>query len=127
MSLDYGARYAATLRTGNECCQKPGNSQWHVTCIHRFKNLRMATRMKMMKMLQEMRGFAELTGRRPFSRPPAPLLLQFRIRGRKLAATKPKRVITVIMRDEPDIPHPVPIQFLEGTQPDQTADGNKSA
>jgi hypothetical protein len=73
----------------------------------------MATRINMMKLLQEVRGLAELTSRRPFSRPPVPLILQFRAQGRKLLARQAKRNIQVQMLNKPDIPQPVKIIHRE--------------
>jgi hypothetical protein len=68
----------------------------------------MATRINMMKLLQEVRGLAELANRRPLSRPPEPLILQFRAEGRKLMAAQ-RKSIQVNILDLPDIPHPVKI------------------
>jgi hypothetical protein len=75
----------------------------------------MATRMNMMKLLQEIRGMAEVTNRRPLSRTTTALALQIRppaLRNK----TKQRRIIRISMQDPPDIPHPVKIQHLSGSE-----------
>ena len=72
----------------------------------------------MMKMLQQAKGMAELTGRKPQPRPLSPLLLQVRAPKWKNAGAKQKRIIRLNMQDPPDIPRPVAILHLDsnGTQ-----------
>ena len=76
----------------------------------------MATRMKMLKLLQEMRGFAHVTNRRPPSRQTAILALQLRSHLVSTTARRQKRVLTIDMQDLPDIPNPVRITYLAATQ-----------
>jgi hypothetical protein len=73
----------------------------------------MATRVNMMKLLQQARGMAEMTGRRPQPRSPGPLLLQVRAPKWKSSAAKPRRIIRINIQDPPDIPHPVAILHLD--------------
>ena len=73
---------------------------------------KMATRMKIMRLLQEMRGLAQITNRRPSPRSAAALAIQVRplsVRGRK---NERKRTIRVDMQSPPDIPHPVKITHV---------------
>ena len=70
----------------------------------------MATRMNMLKLLQEVRGFAQFATR-PIEPRPGPLLLQFRNRLRR-ATAKRKRIIRIDMQEPPDIPQPVRITYL---------------
>jgi hypothetical protein len=72
----------------------------------------MATRIKMLKLLQEVRGFAQFTHRPTEPRPAGPLLLDFRTSMRRRAAARRKLAIQIEMQELPDIPHPVPITFL---------------
>ena len=72
----------------------------------------MATRMNMMKLLQEVRGFAQLTNRRPLTRTPLPLLLQWHGPGFKSAEVKRKKTIRICIQEPNDIPRPVPIKFV---------------
>ena len=65
-----------------------------------------------MKMVQEVRGLAQITSRRPASRNPGPLLLEFRGSNRRSAAARPRHTIKILMLDKPDIPSPVPITYL---------------
>jgi hypothetical protein len=66
----------------------------------------------MMKMLQEVRGFAEITTRRPHSRPPEPVVLHGKSPSPRTAA-KRKRTLPITIQDPPDIPHPVKIIQLK--------------
>jgi hypothetical protein len=72
----------------------------------------MATRIKMLKLLQEVRGFAQFAHRPTEPRPAGPLLLEFRASMRRRAAARRKLVIQIEMQEPPDIPHPVPITIL---------------
>lgn len=72
----------------------------------------MATKIKMMKLLQELRGMAEITNRRPQPKSPGIFLMQ--LRAHVTSATLPRRrlVIPVELKDRPDIPSPVKITHL---------------
>jgi len=76
----------------------------------------MATRMNMMKLLLEVRGFAEFTNRRLPTRPLA-LLLQFNSPRARSSLARRKWTLSVSIQDPPDIPQPVPIKYLGGTAP----------
>lgn len=76
----------------------------------------MATRVKILRMLQEARGLAEITNRRPPSHTSGPLLLQFRPPVSK-AVSKRKRTIRINTQDQPDIPHPVRITHVKRSAP----------
>ena len=69
----------------------------------------MATKANIMKMLQEMRGFAGLANRQLQNRSPGPPMLQLRSSSLRQAPPKRKRTLRVEMQELPDIPHPVPI------------------
>lgn len=73
----------------------------------------MATRVNMMKLLQQARGMAEMTGRKPQPRPPGPVLWQMRSPKWKATAARYKRIIRIDMQDGPDIPAPVAIIHLD--------------
>jgi len=64
-----------------------------------------------MKLLQEVRGLAQLTDRRPQTRPAA-LLLQAHWLSRRGPAAKNKRVLRIQVQNLPDIPHPVRINHV---------------
>ena len=86
---------------------------WHVTCGLAVEKGRMATKVKLMRMLQELRGLAEITARRPQQRPPGLFLIQ--LRSHLLHTTHPLRKrILVDVQDQPDIPDPVKITHLNG-------------
>jgi hypothetical protein len=69
----------------------------------------MAAKVRMLKLLQELRGFAEIANRQPPPRSPALLLAQ--MRPPVIHATLPRRrlSITMVQPDSSDIPHPVKI------------------
>ena len=70
----------------------------------------MATRVNLMRLLQEARGLAQITNRRPLTRPAGPVLMPVRsVVGRSV---KTKRTVRISMQDPPDIPHPVRIIHL---------------
>ena len=73
----------------------------------------MAAKIKMLKLLQELRGFAEMSKRRPPPRLPALLLAQ--MRSHVLQATLPRRRLSVRtdVQELPGIPHPVKINHVK--------------
>lgn len=80
----------------------------------------MAGRMNMLKLLQEVRGFAQFPAKPAQPRQPSPLSLQYRGRRARPLAPKEKRVLRISMREKIDIPSPVPIVFLSN---DKSANG----
>jgi len=77
----------------------------------------MATKLKVMKLLQEIRGFAQVTQRRPQPRPPGLFLLQLRSHITQTTSRRRRLVIPVQMHEPPDIPNPVKIKFSEDESP----------
>jgi hypothetical protein len=73
----------------------------------------MATKMNMLKLLQEVAGFAQFTTRSNDPRPTGPLLLQFRGRFSRRAIARRKHIIRVDMQEQPDIPQAVPISRVQ--------------
>lgn len=71
----------------------------------------MATRVNIMKLLQEARGLAEITSRHPQPRQSGPLLLPLRAASRRNPA-KLKRMLRIAIHNPPDIPDPVRITHL---------------
>jgi hypothetical protein len=69
----------------------------------------MATKVRMLKLLQELRGFAVIANRQPQPRSPALFLAQ--MRPTVIQAVLPRRrlSITMVQPANPDIPHPVKI------------------
>jgi len=72
----------------------------------------MATRINMMKLLLEVRGFAQLTNRRLPTRAHGPLLLQFYTPTPKVSPARRKRALRISIEDPPDIPQPITIKYL---------------
>jgi len=71
----------------------------------------MATKVNMLKLVQEVHEHANFTSRRREARNSALMLLPLRYFARKAACPR-KKTLTVIMRDLPDIPAPVAIKYL---------------
>jgi len=66
-----------------------------------------------MKLLQEMRGLADITQRRPAPRQPGLFLIQLRSQFGQSRLPRRKLTISVEMQDRPDIPDPVKITHIE--------------
>jgi hypothetical protein len=72
----------------------------------------MAAKVQIMKLLQEMRGFADITQRRPAPRQPGLVLIQLRSQFGSCSQPRRKLTISVDMQDRPDIPDPVKITHI---------------
>ncbi len=68
----------------------------------------------MLKLLQEVEGFATFTNRRPQARQTGALLLQLRPIRFRGANAPAKRILRINMQEPPDIPHEVPIRHISG-------------
>ena len=75
----------------------------------------MATRINMMKLLQEIQGMAQVTNRRPF-RTTAALALQIRHPLQRNSRVRQRRIIRISMQNPPDIPNPVKIKHLSSSE-----------
>ena len=85
---------------------------WHVSCEHWLENKIMAAKIRMLKLLQEIRGFAEIARRRPPPRSPSLVLME--MRSHVIQASLPRRKLSVQMdvQSRSDIPHPVRISHV---------------
>ncbi len=72
----------------------------------------MATKIRIMRMLQEIRGLAEITHRRPHVRQPGLFLIQLRSHVQQTTHARRKQTIFVDIQESTDIPHPVKITHL---------------
>jgi len=72
----------------------------------------MAAKVRIMKLLQEIRGLAEITNRRPQPRKPGLFLIQLRSHVTHTTGVRRRQTIAVDMLERPDIPHPVKIIHL---------------
>jgi hypothetical protein len=80
----------------------------------------MAGRMNMLKLLQEVRGFAQFPAKPAHPRQPSPLSLQYRGRIARIVAGRQKFMLKVDMREPVDIPQAIPIKFLPAPTEIQT-------
>ena len=69
----------------------------------------MATKIKLMRLLQEVRGHAQITNRRPAPRQTALYLMQ--LRGRASEIHSPKRRLAVTTDSNESANHPLPIKI----------------
>ncbi len=76
----------------------------------------MATKMKLLKMLQEVKGMAQITNRRPAPRPPLLYLMQLRSQG---AQTSTPRQRVAIEAAAIPAPLPIKINHIKSTKPAQ--------
>ena len=73
----------------------------------------MATKVRLMKLLQEIRGLADVTNRRPPPRSPGLFLIQ--LRSHLVHTTQPRQKLIVRAEDPLDhqaVPHPVKITHV---------------
>ena len=83
----------------------------------------MANRMNMLKLLQEVHGFATFTRRRPAQRHTGAMLLQLRSINWRGANAPRKRILRINMQDPPDIPRPVQITHIQASNSEKPPDG----
>jgi hypothetical protein len=83
----------------------------------------MATKVKLMKLLQEIRGLAQISQRRAQSKPPGLFLLQLRSHLNDSAPRRRRLMVPIQMHENPDIPNPVKITFIK---PDQSVSSSIS-
>lgn len=77
--------------------------------------VQMATKMKLLKMLQEAKGFAQITNRKPAPRPPLLYLMQLRSQNSHQAIT-PRRRLT-IETEALHAPLPIKINHVKTDEP----------
>jgi hypothetical protein len=81
----------------------------------------MATKIKLMKLLQEMRGLAELNRRHPAPRPSALYLLQLRSHMAEASQSRRRLLVQIDLKDAIDLPHPVKINHVTAQNTDEPA------
>ncbi len=84
---------------------------WHVNCTLGVWTERMATKMNMMRLVQEVRGFAEIIKRRPQTRSFGPLMLPLR-QTQLRNGPKSRHIVRLTAAPVPDIPHAVAIRVI---------------
>ncbi len=77
----------------------------------------MAAKIRMMKLLQEIRGFAEIAKRRPAPRLPGLMLIQMRSHVVQASLPKRKLNVQVGVLNRADVPHPVKINHVRRDPP----------
>ena len=80
-----------------------------------FSETTMATRVNMLKLLQEVSGHANFTHRRLQARSSGVLMLPLRAFRSRAAGETKKKILTIMIQDPPDIPAPVAIRHLQAT------------
>jgi len=78
----------------------------------------MATKVKLMKFLQEMRGFAEITRRHPSPKTSVLYMMQLRSHVAETSQSKRKLTITVELKETHELPLPVKITHVKPASPE---------
>jgi hypothetical protein len=73
----------------------------------------MATKMKLMKLLQEVRGRAQITNRRPSPRQPTLYLMQLRERSAQVQSPKRRLAVATDFKDSANTPLPIKINHVQ--------------
>ena len=90
-----------------------------MNCEQEVKNKLMAAKVRMLKLLQEIRGFAEIANRRPPPRSPTLVLTQIRAQGVHESMRRRKLSVAFDRQPQLDTPHRVKINHLRsGAQPE---------
>jgi len=80
----------------------------------------MAAKVQMLKLLQEISGFAQIANRRPSPRSPGLFMAQFRSQATRETLRRRKLSITIDEPNHPDIPYQVKIHHVK-QNPDSAA------
>jgi hypothetical protein len=75
----------------------------------------MAAKVKMLTLVQEIRGFARIANRCPPPRTPSLVLTQIRMQGKQDSLRRRKLSINFNQQTQPDMPHQVKINHLKPT------------
>lgn len=86
-----------------------------MNCNVRGEDGNMATKMKLIKMLQEVKGLAQITNRKPAPRPPFLYLMQ--LRSQSAQVETPRRRLAVEVAAMP-LPLPIKINHIKTDMPD---------
>jgi len=73
----------------------------------------MANKAKLMKFLQEVRGYAQVTNRRPAPRPSVLYLMQLRARNEQINAPKRRLIVVSEKHGNTDTPMPIKITHVK--------------
>ena len=73
----------------------------------------MATKIKLLKLLQEMRAFSEMTRQNPAPRNSPLYLLQLRSHLAETSRPKGRLMVSIDLKDSLDMPHPVRITHIK--------------
>lgn len=73
----------------------------------------MATKIRLMKLLQEVRGYAQITNRRPAPRQPTLYLMQLRERSGQVQSPKRRLSVTTDIKDAANTPLPIKIHHVK--------------
>ena len=75
----------------------------------------MATKVKLMKFLQEIRGLTEMRRRLPAPKPSALYLMQLRSHVAEASHARRKLTVSIDLKDSVTLPHPVKINHVKPT------------
>ena len=77
----------------------------------------MATKVRLMKLIEEVRGYAQITNRRPAPRPPVLYLMELREHVSQANTPRRKLAVASDSRENLNIPLPIKITHLATEEP----------
>src|SRR6185436_5733901 len=83
----------------------------------RRKDWFMPTKVKLRKLIVEIRGYAQVTNRRPAPRPPVLYLMELREHTAQVSAPKRKLDVISDAQENPNIPMPIKITHVATEEP----------
>ncbi len=84
-----------------------------MNCDHSAQEGDMANKAKLMKFLEEVRGYAQVTNRRPAPRPSVLYLMQLRSQNAQATATKRRLIVVTETQENAGAPLPIKITHLK--------------
>lgn len=86
-----------------------------MNCNTPRRKARMANKAKLMRFLQEVRGHAQITNRRPAPRPSVLYLMQLRARNEQVNVPKRRLIVVSETSEHPETPMPIKINHVKVT------------
>jgi hypothetical protein len=86
---------------------------WHMNCDICDWTDNMATKIKLMKMVQQFQGYAQITNRRPAPRPPVLYIMQLREQSAQATVPKRRLAVQIEAKDVANTPLAIKINHIQ--------------
>lgn len=86
---------------------------WHIYCDICGRTDNMATKFKLMKLIQEVHGYAQITNRRPAPRPPVLYIMQLRAQSAQVTVPKRRLAVQTDAKDHAPTPSAIKINHVQ--------------